>query len=305
MTQTALTLLVDTDAFSELGACGLLDLPKVVSRRGEKSPSPCLHVDPWTTGDQDPKMSTTTSIEWTEVTWNPVRGCSRVSTGCEHCYAERMAHRFSGEGKPFEGLTRGTSGGPRWTGSVMLVHHLLEEPLGWREPRVVFVNSMSDLFHESVPDEYIQRVFDVMRRAPQHTFQVLTKRADRLATLSSKLQWPPNVWMGVSIESDEYSWRADRLRNTGAAVRFLSLEPLLDSLPSLDLSGMGWVIVGGESGPGAREMHPTWVRSLRARCRRGRIPFFFKQWGGVQKKLAGRKLDGRTHDAMPQTGAPG
>lgn len=244
-------------------------------------------------------MATATTIEWTETTWNPVRGCTRISTGCEHCYAERMAHRFSGEGKPFEGLTRATRKGPRWTGDVMLVEELVREPLRWREPRVVFVNSMSDLFHDDVPAEFIARVFDVMAEAERHTFQVLTKRADRLAELAPRLPWPRNVWMGVSIESDAYTWRADRLRSTGAAVKFLSLEPLLEPLPSLDLTDIDWAIVGGESGPGARPMRPEWVRDLRGQAARKNVAFFFKQWGGVRKKARGRLLDGRTWDEMP------
>jgi protein gp37 len=182
----------------------------------------------------------------------------------------------------------------------MLVHEMLEQPLRWREPRLVFVNSMSDLFHEKVPETFILEVFDVMRRASQHTFQILTKRAERLAELAPKIDWPSNVWMGVSIECDDYVARADSLRATTAAVKFLSLEPLLDPLPSLDLRQLDWVIVGGESGPGARDMRASWVRSLRARCRAERIPFFFKQWGGTWKKEAGRELDGRTYDEMPE-----
>jgi len=214
-----------------------------------------------------------------------------------------MAHRFSGEGRPFEGLTRTTRRGPRWTGKVMLVEELVREPLRWREPRVVFVNSMSDLFHEDIPDDFIVRIFGVMAEAERHTFQVLTKRADRLAALAPHLPWPRNIWMGVSIENDDYAWRADRLRSTGAAVRFLSLEPLLGPLPRLELNGIDWVIVGGESGPGARPMQPEWVRDLRGQAQRDGVAFFFKQWGGVQKKARGRELDGRTHDDMPAQGA--
>lgn len=246
-------------------------------------------------------MATVTSIEWTETTWNPVRGCARISPGCERCYAERMAHRFSGEGLPYEGLTRASKRGPKWTGRVRLVHEALREPLGWRQPRVVFVNSMSDLFHEDVPDDFIAAVFETMARASHHTFQVLTKRADRLLATAPQLPWPANVWMGVSVESADYVWRIARLRETGAAVKFLSLEPLLGPLPDLELRGIDWAIVGGESGPGARPMEAAWVREIRQQCVASRVAFFFKQWGGTQKKLAGRSLDGRTYDEMPIT----
>ncbi|MDP3236781.1 MAG: phage Gp37/Gp68 family protein [Myxococcales bacterium] len=244
-------------------------------------------------------MATATSIEWTETTWNPVRGCSRVSPGCMNCYAERMAHRFSGAGLPYEGLTRATSTGPRWTGQVRTVPELLREPLRWREPRLIFVNSMSDLFHEEVPLSFIRSVFEVMATAEHHRFQVLTKRADRLRELAPKLVWPANVWMGVSVESEQFTWRIDRLRETPAAVKFLSLEPLLSALPSLQLRGIDWAIVGGESGPGARPMQPTWVRAIRDQCQGAGVSFFFKQWGGVQKKASGRLLDGREHNEMP------
>lgn len=244
-------------------------------------------------------MATVTSIEWTETTWNPVRGCARISPGCEHCYAERMAHRFSGPGMPYEGLTHASKVGPKWTGRVRLVHEALHEPLGWRQPRVVFVNSMSDLFHEDVPDEFIASVFDTMERASIHTFQVLTKRADRLLALAPRLTWSPNVWMGVSVESATHAWRIDRLRSTGALTKFLSLEPLLGPLPGLDLRGIDWAIVGGESGPGCRPMDAAWVHDIRRQCAAARVAFFFKQWGGIQKKRAGRSLDGRTYDEMP------
>ncbi|MBN8612109.1 MAG: phage Gp37/Gp68 family protein [Deltaproteobacteria bacterium] len=244
-------------------------------------------------------MSTISSIEWTESTWNPVRGCARVSPGCERCYAERMAHRFSGPGHAYEGLTVLRKKGPAWTGKVRLVHEALSEPLSWRRGRVVFVNSMSDLFHEDVPLEFIDKVFTTMRNAPQHTFQILTKRAERLAAVASNLPWPSNVWMGVSVESSRYLSRIDHLRTVPAHVRFLSLEPLLESLPDLDLSGMNWVIVGGESGPGARPIEKSWVQQIHANCVASSVPFFFKQWGGVRKKAAGRALDGRTYDEMP------
>lgn len=245
-------------------------------------------------------MSTISSIEWTEATWNPVRGCARVSPGCERCYAERMAHRFSGPGAPYEGLTTLGKKGPRWTGQVQLVHEVLHEPMSWRRSRLVFVNSMSDLFHESVPLEFIASVFETMRRAHWHTFQVLTKRAERLAQVAAELLWPENVWMGVSVESRAYQPRIDLLRRVPAHVRFLSLEPLLEGLPSLDLTDIDWVIVGGESGPGARPIEERWVRDIFVQCRAARVPFFFKQWGGVRKKEAGRLLDGRTYDEMPE-----
>ncbi|MFT3706495.1 MAG: phage Gp37/Gp68 family protein [Archangium sp.] len=247
-------------------------------------------------------MATATSIEWTETTWNPVRGCARISPGCMNCYAERMAHRFSAAGMPYAGLTRSTSSGPRWTGRVKLIPEVVLEPLRWREARLVFVNSMSDLFHDDVPLDFIKSVFRTMRRAPHHTFQVLTKRADRLAELATQLDWAPNVWMGVSVESSDFTWRIDRLRETSAAVKFLSLEPLLSALPDLDLRAIDWAIVGGESGPGARSMEAAWVRSIRAQCRTQGVPFFFKQWGGVQKKRAGRLLDGREYNEMPEVG---
>lgn len=249
--------------------------------------------------DQHPPVATVTSIEWTETTWNPVRGCARISPGCERCYAERMAHRFSGPGMPYEGLTRTSKRGPKWTGRVKLVHDAIREPLGWRQPRVVFVNSMSDLFHDDVPDEFIASVFETMARASIHTFQVLTKRADRLLAIAPDLPWPSNVWMGVSVESAAYTWRIDRLRETNAAIKFLSLEPLLGPLADLDLRGIDWAIVGGESGPGARPMEAAWVRDIRQQCVAARVAFFFKQWGGIQKKRAGRSLDGRTYDEMP------
>jgi protein gp37 len=248
-------------------------------------------------------MATATSIEWTETTWNPVRGCSRLSAGCQHCYAERMAHRFSGPGMPYEGLTRRSSVGPQWTGRIRLVREALDEPLRWRSPRLVFVNSMSDLFHEDVPLEFIESVFATMRLASHHRFQVLTKRADRLADLAPRLDWPPNVWMGVSVESDKFTWRIDRLRSTDAAVKFLSLEPLLSALPGLNLDGIDWAIVGGESGPSARPMKAAWVRDLKRQCAKSKVPFFFKQWGGVVKSRAGRLLDGREYNEMPGVGS--
>jgi protein gp37 len=231
------------------------------------------------------------AIEWTESTWNPVTGCDKISPGCKHCYAETMARRLRAMGQPNyrQGFT------------LALHPVMLERPLAWRKPQVIFVNSMSDLFHKDVPLPFIQRVFDVMRRAEWHTFQVLTKRADRLEQLAPELTWPANVWMGVSVEREEYTFRIDHLRRTPAAVRFLSLEPLLGPLPSLDLAGIDWVIVGGESGPRARPMDPAWASDLRDQCRRARVPFFFKQWGGRNKKAAGRMLEGRTWDQLPRS----
>jgi len=245
-------------------------------------------------------VATATSIEWTEITWNPVRGCSRVSPGCEHCYAERMAHRFSGPGRPYEGLTRiGKRGEPRWSGKVVTASNLLEEPLRIRQPRMVFVNSMSDLFHDKVPLKYIQQVFAVMQQADWHSFQVLTKRPERCLEIASSLPWPHNVWLGVSIESAEYLHRLQTLRAIPSSIRFLSLEPLLGPLRTLNLSSIHWVIVGGESGPGARKLDISWVREIRESCLDQRVPFFFKQWGGTRKKAAGRVLDGRTWDEFP------
>jgi protein gp37 len=228
-------------------------------------------------------------IEWTDATWNPVTGCSKISPGCKFCYAERLARRLQAMGQ--KNYRNGFN--------LTLQPHMLEHPLRWREPRRIFVNSMSDLFHDEVPDEYIMQVFDVMRRAPWHQYQVLTKRSERLLELNSLLHWQPQIWMGVSIENEKYSYRADHLRLTGAHVKFLSIEPLLGPLKKLNLRGIDWVIVGGESGPGARSMNPDWVREIRDRCARAHVPFFFKQWGGVLKARTGRVLDGRTWDEMP------
>ncbi|MBZ0271645.1 phage Gp37/Gp68 family protein [bacterium] len=231
------------------------------------------------------------TIEWTESTWNPVTGCTKISPGCKHCYAERMAERLHAMGQP----------NYRNGFELTLQPQMLELPLRWKKPQTIFVNSMSDLFHKDVPPNYIQHVFDVMRRAHWHRFQVLTKRADRLAELDAAMDWAPNVWMGVSVESDEYRWRVDRLRSTGAKTKFLSLEPLLGPLHDLDLRGIDWVIVGGESGPKARPMQRAWATDLRDQCERARVPFFFKQWGGTNKKRAGRILEGRTWDGMPRS----
>lgn len=234
-------------------------------------------------------MAYNSGIEWTESTWNPITGCNKVSPGCQHCYAERMAMRLQAMGTPQ--YAKGFE--------LTLQPAALELPLGWKKPQIIFVNSMSDLFHEKVPFEFIRQIFSVMKKAHWHTFQVLTKRAERLEELASELEWPSNVWMGVSIESDRYTYRADHLRRTGAKVKFLSLEPLLGPLPSLNLNSLDWVIVGGESGPGARPIKESWVVELRDRCEYARVPFFFKQWGGVNKKRSGRLLEGRTWDGLP------
>ena len=244
-------------------------------------------------------MATKSKIEWTQSTWNPIRGCTRVSDGCRFCYAERIAARFSKEGLAYEGLARMTKAGPRWSNKVRLVPELLDAPLKWKTPQLIFVNSMSDLFHEDVSLEFILRVFDTMHKATQHQFQVLTKRSQRLFELSSEIQWPKNVWMGVSVENQDYTFRIDHLRQTGAHIKFLSLEPLIGTLPNLDLACIDWVIVGGESGPHARPIQKEWVIDIRDQCLQADIPFFFKQWGGRNKKREGRILEKRTWDDLP------
>lgn len=228
-------------------------------------------------------------IEWTEATWNPITGCNKISPGCKHCYAERLALRLQAMGQPnyINGF------------QVTLHEHMLERPLQWKTPRLIFVNSMSDLFHEDVPLDFIQKVFDIMQQAHWHQFQILTKRAERLFELSPFLNWPVNVWMGVSVESQKYVQRINYLSQTEAAIKFLSLEPLLGPLPQLPLTGIDWVIVGGESGPGARPVMREWIIEIRDACQKANIPFFFKQWGGTQKKVAGRTLEGRTWNEMP------
>lgn len=235
-------------------------------------------------------MAHGSSIEWTESTWNPVTGCDKISPGCKHCYAERMAERLQAMRQP--NYKRGFE--------LTLQPQMLDLPLAWKKPQTIFVNSMSDLFHDDVPVAYVKRVFDVMRRANWHRFQILTKRAERLARLDAELEWPANVWMGVSVETAKYASRIDELRSTRAKIRFLSLEPLLGALPNLDLRGIHWVIVGGESGPRARPIDADWVVDIRDQCRRARVPFFFKQWGGTNKKRTGRLLEGRTWDEMPK-----
>lgn len=234
-------------------------------------------------------MAGASSIEWTESTWNPITGCTKVSAGCANCYAERMAARLQAMGsRSYE------------NGFKLTIHeHLFEVPLSWRKPRVIFVNSMSDLFHRSVPDRTILKLIDVMRAAHWHTFQILTKRAERLREISSTIDWPNNVWMGVSVESQRHVDRIDALREVDASVRFLSCEPLIGEISSMNLAGIGWVIVGGESGPRSRPMEKEWVLRIRDICAQAQVPFFFKQWGGTRKKKAGRLLDGKTYDQMP------
>jgi protein gp37 len=235
------------------------------------------------------------AIEWTESSWNPVTGCSKVSPGCARCYAETLSLRFRWSPKPWL---------PEHAAENLLLHEeRLEQPLRWRRPRMIFVNSMSDLFHELVPFDFIERVFEVMASAEQHTFQILTKRHERMAELAPNLSWPPNVWMGVSIENRRWVERADYLRRVRAAVRFISAEPLLGPLDSLDLSKIDWLIAGGESGRGHRPVHAEWLRSLRDACEAAGVAFFFKQWGGPRSKSGGRSLDGREHSDMPRTRA--
>ena len=234
-------------------------------------------------------MAQASSIEWTESTWNPVTGCTKISPGCDNCYAERMAKRLQAMGQP------NYANGFKLT----MQPKMLNLPLTWKTPQVIFVNSMSDLFHKDVTTDYILKVFEVMGQASQHVFQVLTKRSNRLMRLSPQLPWAPNIWMGVSVESSAYTFRIDHLRETGAHVKFLSLEPLLGSLPDMNLLDIDWAIVGGESGPGARAMQAEWVVDIRDQCLAAGVPFFFKQWGGTRKKTTGRLLEGRTWDQMP------
>lgn len=234
-------------------------------------------------------MANCSSIEWTGATWNPLTGCTKISPGCTHCYAELMAHRLKAMGQP-----------KYVNGFKLTMHeHVLEQPLEWKTPQMIFVNSMSDLFHQDVPLSFIQKVFDVMHRASWHTFQVLTKRSGRLLELSQVLDWPVNVWMGVSVENCDYAFRIDHLGQTDALVKFLSLEPLLGPLPDLDLRDVDWVIVGGESGPGARLIKEEWVVDIKDQCLASNTPFFFKQWGGIHRKRNGRMLRGRTWDQIP------
>lgn len=247
-------------------------------------------------------MKRKSGIEWTEVTWNPTTGCDRVSMGCDNCYALTMAKRLKAMGSDRYQL----DGDPRTSGPGfgLSVHpQALDQPFRWSGRRIVFVNSMSDLFHAKVPLSFVRDVFDVIAATPQHTYQVLTKRSARLPKLADKLDWPPNLWMGVSVETSQFAYRVDHLRKVPAAVRFLSCEPLLGSLAGLDLDGIGWVITGGESGPRARTLDPEWVREIRDACVSAQVPFFHKQWGGRTPKAHGRLLDGVVWDEMPPAAA--
>ena len=234
-------------------------------------------------------MAIGSKIEWTDATWNPVTGCTKVSPGCKHCYAERLSKRLKATG--MEKYRNGFA--------VTMHENALDIPLRWRKPRTIFVNSMSDLFHDEVSDKFVHDVFAVMEQADWHRYQVLTKRPERVAALSAELPWPSQIWLGVSVESDRYFNRIDLLRECGATTKFLSLEPLLGPLPDMNLDGVDWVIVGGESGPGARPMEADWARDIQQQCAEARVPFYFKQWGGVFKKQYGRDLDGKTWDEMP------
>lgn len=264
-------------------------------------------------------------IAWTDETWNPLRGCSKVSEGCRNCYAASMAARFSGEGMPYEGLAERTANGANWTGKIKLVPESLDQPLKWKRPRKIFVNSMSDLFHKDITTAFIEEVFAIMAVAPQHTYQVLTKRPERMAEwfenragmVSGAAQmmgyrhllpnipmdewWPlSNVWLGTSVENKDVLHRIDELRKVPAAIRFLSIEPLIGDLGTIDLSGISWVIVGGESGRGARPIKEEWVTSIRDQCQEQGVNFFFKQWGGVNKSKNGRLLEGKTWNEFPE-----
>jgi protein gp37 len=243
-------------------------------------------------------MGDRSAIEWTQATWNPTTGCDRTSRGCDHCYAMTLSRRLKAMGQP----RYQTDGDPRTSGpgfGLTLHPDALNLPLTWKRPRRVFVNSMSDLFHARVPLSFVQQVFEVMAATPQHSYQILTKRARRLRRLSGELTWPGNVWMGVSVEDQDATDRIEDLREVPAAVRFLSCEPLLGPLDDLNLEGIGWTIVGGESGPNARPMEPAWAIDLRDQCVQAGVPFFFKQWGGRTPKAGGRVLDGRLWDEMP------
>ena len=234
-------------------------------------------------------MAVKSKIEWTENTWNPITGCTKISSGCKNCYAFTLANRLK-----LMGNTKYSQGF-----NITLHDHCLEDPTKWKKPSLIFVNSMSDLFHEDIPVEFIEKVFNVMNRATQHTFQILTKRAERLAELAKYLDWTPNIWQGVTVESGEYQYRIDYLRKIPAKVRFVSFEPLLGEVKNVNLTGIDWAIIGGESGFSAREMKQEWVLSLKEECENQSVLFYFKQWGGVNKKKAGRTLLGKTWDAMP------
>lgn len=251
-------------------------------------------------------MAQQSTIEWTDITWNPVAGCSLASAGCTNCYAMRMAGRLEAMGsEKYLGLTRKSGGRVKWTGKVREYEPALEQPYNWKKGRKIFVNSMSDLFHDDVTDEFIGRVWKVMAETPQHSYQILTKRPNRMATLLNKAQFSilPNVWLGTSVESGEVLDRIDALRLVPAAIRFISFEPLIGSVLGADLSGIHWAIVGGESGPGARDMDPGWVTEIEDMCEQADVAFFFKQWGGTNKKKAGRELNGRVFSAYPEVHA--
>ena len=234
-------------------------------------------------------MACKSSIEWTEYSWNPITGCTKISPGCKNCYAERMANRLQAIGQP------------KYVNGFRLTLHKneLAIPLKWKHPRIIFVNSMSDLLHKDVPDEFILKIFSIMSRTPHHRFQLLTKRSHRLMQISPKLPWHENIWMGVTVENADYTFRINQLRKTPAKVKFISFEPLLGPVSNLDLRGIDWVIVGGESGPNARLMDAAWVTEIKEQCQNSGVPFFFKQWGGKNRKKSGRKLEGRTWDEMP------
>jgi protein gp37 len=234
---------------------------------------------------------TQSSIEWTELTWNPVTGCAKISPGCDFCYAEKFAHRLKSMGA--DNYKNGFK--------LTLHPHMLERPLEWKKPSIIFVNSMGDLFLKDVPEEFILKVFEIMNKASWHQFQILTKRPERVLDLNERLRWGPNIWMGTSVEDDDYAFRIDFLRKTSAKIKFLSLEPLLGPLSNLNLKEIDWVIVGGESGSQARPMQAEWVIGIQKQCQKTNVAFFFKQWGGKNKKQAGRVLNGRTWDEMPQT----
>jgi protein gp37 len=249
-------------------------------------------------------MANNSAIEWTEATWNPVAGCTIISPGCTNCYAMRMASRLQAMGQSkYTGTTRITGGRAKWNGKINLDRKSLDLPKQWKTGRTIFVNSMSDLFHDGIPLEFIKEVFATMVATPQHTFQLLTKRAERAEALSPHLPWPRNVWLGVSVENADYQWRIDHLRRASAFVKFLSLEPLLGPLEHLDLRGIDWAIAGGESGPKSRPVNIEWIRSIRDQCTNAKVAFHFKQWGGTNKKQTGRVLDGRTWDEFPVRGS--
>ena len=235
-------------------------------------------------------MARNSAIEWTETTWNPITGCNKISDGCLNCYAERMAKRLKAMGQR------------KYRNGFKLTLHpeSLGEPLHWKKPQVIFVCSMSDIFHKDVPDEFIIQMFEVMNKASWHLFQVLTKRAERIPEIMNKVKWTHNIWLGTTVESPRYLYRIEYLKQSPAKVKFLSLEPLLADIPNLPLDGIDWVIVGGESGPGSRPMKKEWVINIKNQCEKAGVPFFFKQWGGVNKKKTGRLLDGKTYDEMPK-----